>query len=74
MFKLKRLVDYEIGIYCFSTKHVLLLKRKSKDWLAQNQYNWPPWYNWNIVESGIKYHKQNPITIVAWCNGESPVQ
>ena len=23
-----------------------------------HQYIWPPWYNWNIVESGIKYHKQ----------------
>ena len=21
--------------------------------------NWPPWYNWNIVESGIKHHKSN---------------
>jgi hypothetical protein len=30
--------DYEIGICCFSTKHVAL-RRKSKDWLAQNQDN-----------------------------------
>ena len=21
--------------------------------------NWPPWYNWNIVESGVKHHKIN---------------
>jgi hypothetical protein len=23
--------------------------------------NWPPWYNWNIVESGINHH--NPLTL-----------
>ena len=22
-----------------------------------HQYKWPPWYNWNIVESSIKHHK-----------------
>jgi hypothetical protein len=27
--------DYEIGICCFSAKHTAL-RRKSKDWLAQN--------------------------------------
>ena len=27
-----------------------------------HQYNWPPWYNWNIFESGIKHHKPNPIS------------
>ena len=21
---------------------------------------WPPWYNWSIVESGIKHHNPNP--------------
>jgi len=30
--------DYKIGICCFSAKHVAL-KRKIKDWLAQNQDN-----------------------------------
>jgi hypothetical protein len=27
------------------------------------QSNWPPWYtfNWNIVESGVKHHKQTNI-------------
>jgi hypothetical protein len=30
--------DYKIGIYCFSTKHAAL-RRKSKDWLAQNRDN-----------------------------------
>ena len=34
--------DYEIGICCFSTKHVAL-RRKSKDWLAQNQNNVSRW-------------------------------
>jgi hypothetical protein len=24
-----------------------------------HQYNWPPWYNWNIVESGVQHHKPN---------------
>jgi hypothetical protein len=30
--------DYKIGICCFSAKHAAL-RRKSKDWLAQNQNN-----------------------------------
>ena len=34
--------DYVIGICCFSTKHVAL-RRKSKDWLAQNQNNVSEW-------------------------------
>ena len=24
-----------------------------------HQWNWPPWYNWNIIESGAKHHKTN---------------
>ena len=28
--------DYKIGLCCFSAKHTVL-RRKSKDWLAQNQ-------------------------------------
>ena len=23
--------------------------------------NWPPWYNWNIVKSGIKHHQTNKL-------------
>ena len=23
--------------------------------------NWQPWYNWNIVESGVKHHNPNPL-------------
>ena len=30
--------DYEIGICCFSAKHVAL-RRKSNDWVVQNQDN-----------------------------------
>ena len=22
-----------------------------------HQWNWPPWYNWNIVESGVEHNK-----------------
>jgi len=25
-----------------------------------HQYNWPPWYYWNIVESGFKHQCHNP--------------
>jgi hypothetical protein len=24
-----------------------------------HQYNWSPWNNWNIIESGIKHHQTN---------------
>ena len=34
--------DYEIGIFCFSSKHAVL-RGKSKDWLAQNQDNVTEW-------------------------------
>ena len=39
--------DYEIGIWCFSAKHAAL-RRKSKDWLAQNQNNVSEWSNVSI--------------------------
>jgi hypothetical protein len=25
-----------------------------------HQENWPPWYNLNIVESGVKHHNPSP--------------
>ena len=25
-----------------------------------HQYNWPPWYSWNIVENGAIHHNSNP--------------
>jgi hypothetical protein len=34
--------DYKIGMFCFSTKYKAL-RRKSKDWLAQNQDNVSEW-------------------------------
>ena len=36
--------DYKIGICRFSAKHAAL-RRKSKDWLAQNQNNVSEWSN-----------------------------
>jgi hypothetical protein len=29
----------------------------------RQQQNWPPRYNWNIVERGVKHHKTNQLTI-----------
>jgi hypothetical protein len=29
-----------------------------------HQLNWPPLYNWNIVESGVKHHKPNQIVYI----------
>jgi hypothetical protein len=26
--------------------------------------NWPPWYNWNIVESGVKHHNTSTINLL----------
>ena len=34
--------DYKIGICCFSAKHAAL-RRKRKDWLAQDQNNVSEW-------------------------------
>jgi hypothetical protein len=39
--------DYKIGICCFSTKHAAL-RRKSKDWVAQNQDNVSKWGDMSI--------------------------
>jgi uncharacterized protein YaeQ len=39
--------DYKIGICCFSGKHAAL-RRKSKDWLAQNQNKVSDWSNMSI--------------------------
>ena len=32
--------------------------KESKEKLTN--FLWPPWYNWNIVESGVKHHKPKP--------------
>ena len=39
--------DYEIGIYYFSAKRAVL-RRKSKDWLAQNQDDVSKWGDMSI--------------------------
>ena len=52
---------YKIGICCFCTKHTAL-RRKSKDWLAQNQNNVSEWgwhaYLWTVVS--VSWHYKNP--------------
>jgi len=50
--------DYIIGICCFSAKHTSL-RRKSKDWLAQNQENVSEWGDMSI--HGLLF--QSAITI-----------
>jgi len=32
------------------------------------QENWPPRYNWNIVESGVKHKNSNPIYLFIGLN------
>ena len=44
--------DYKIGICCFFAKHAAL-RRKSKDWLAQNQYNMSECVNMSISELAL---------------------
>ena len=39
--------DYKIGICCFSAMHIAL-RRKSKDWLAQNQDNVSEWGDMSV--------------------------
>ena len=41
------LKDYNICICCFSAKHTAL-RRKSEDWLAQNQHNVSEWSDMSI--------------------------
>ena len=41
--------DYKIGICCLSAKHTAL-RRKRKDWLAQNQENVSEWGGMSIRE------------------------
>jgi len=49
--------DYKICICCFSVKHAAL-RRKSKDWLAQNQNNVSEraTYPIGLVQSGPDHH------------------
>jgi hypothetical protein len=57
--------DYKIGICCFSSKHVAL-RRKSKDWLAQNQdnmsnYKYDFFFKW--IHYGMKLLTMNFVHI-----------
>jgi hypothetical protein len=49
VFRSGKTKDYEIGICCFSAKNAAL-RRKSKDWLAQNQDNLCEWSDMSIRE------------------------
>ena len=44
--------DYMIGICYFSVKHTAL-RRKSKDWLTQNQDNVSEWSNMSIPQTVV---------------------
>ena len=41
--------DYEIGICCYSVKHVAL-RSKNKDYLARNQNNVSEWIDMSVRE------------------------
>ena len=41
--------DYEIGMCCFSAKHVAI-RRKSKNWSARNQNNVSEWSDMSTRE------------------------
>jgi hypothetical protein len=56
--------DYKIGICCFSTKHAAL-RRKSKDWLAQNQDNVSEWGDVSIC--GLLFQWASTIKIQITC-------
>ena len=47
--------DYEIGICCLSAEHAAL-RRKNKDWLAQNQDNVTEW-------GDISIHPQTVVSV-----------
>jgi len=53
-------IDYEIDSCCFSAKHTVL-RRKSKDWLAQNQDNVSEWGDMSI--SGLSFQWASTIKI-----------
>jgi len=56
--------DYKIGICCFSAKHEAL-RRKSKDWLAQNQDNVSEWGDMSI--RGLLFQWASTIKIQLSC-------
>jgi hypothetical protein len=53
---------YKISICCFSTMHAEL-RRKSKDWLAQNQNNVSEWGNMSIDQARPTALEASTLTI-----------
>jgi hypothetical protein len=52
--------DYKTGICSFSAKHAAL-RRKGKDWLAQNQNNVSKWSDMSTCRLVlVSYHYKNP--------------
>jgi len=43
------ILDYKIGIYCFSAKHTTV-RRKNKDWSVRNQDNVSEWDYMSVRE------------------------
>ena len=56
--------DFKIGLCCFSVKHAAL-RRKSKDWLAQNQNNVSEWGDMSIRRMFLKQNKMLELTAVS---------
>ena len=48
--------------YLWSTFHCFVLQKCGSDWEV-----WPPRYNWNIVECGVKHHKLTISTYIIHC-------
>ena len=46
-------MDYNIGVCCFSANHAAL-RRKSKDWLAQNQDDVSEWSDMSMCGRQLK--------------------
>ena len=70
--------DYKIGICCYTDKHTSL-RRKSKDWLAQNQNNVSEWSDMSICR--LLFQWANTIKIQAYwsstkaiCKSQWPVK
>ena len=53
--------DSEIGICCFSAKHAAL-RRKNKDWLAQNQDNVSQWHD--MSSNGQFFQRASELSVL----------
>ena len=59
-FRLGQTKDYKIDICCFSAEQTAL-RRKSKDWLAQNQDNVSEWGN--MSTRTLLFHRVSTIKV-----------